>query len=277
MTSDPLNIHIDLVALQANFFRRLQHQLDITKVLQVGCEQVTAEQVLEQREFGRFVPANGAQLKHDEAKAEAQDWLLRGFLRDSIEGTGLFLDECLQVCELFPVAVKGRALGAELNRIFHDVARANHRLHLPQKLEKLERQFGISTRFSGNVLSLNRARTCVVHRLGTVSALDVDETETLTLVFQHASFVAKGQVSGQELLLDRPGLITTEDSTVELRFVNNERIFQIGERIRLQAGELYDTIITLWRFGLATAQALEDYGRSLGIQFPFPPDGPQPE
>jgi hypothetical protein len=64
MPPDPLNIHIDLAALQATFFRRLQHQLDVTKVLQVGCEQVTAEQVAEQGEFGAFVPANGAQLKH---------------------------------------------------------------------------------------------------------------------------------------------------------------------------------------------------------------------
>jgi hypothetical protein len=95
MLPEPLNIHINLAALQATFFRRLQHQLDVIKVLQVGCELVTAKQVEEQREFGSFVPANGAQLKHKDAKAEAQDWLLRGFLRDAIEATGLFLDECL--------------------------------------------------------------------------------------------------------------------------------------------------------------------------------------
>lgn len=73
MPADPLNVHIDLAALQGNFFRRLQHQLDVTKVLQVGCESVTAEQVAEQKEFGAFVPANGAQLKHADARAEAQD------------------------------------------------------------------------------------------------------------------------------------------------------------------------------------------------------------
>ncbi|WP_332778329.1 hypothetical protein [Polaromonas sp.] len=272
MSPDPLNLHIDLVALQATFFRRLQHQLDVTKVLQVGCDQVTAEQIAEQREFGSFVPANGAQLKHEDAKAEAQDWLLRGFLRDAIEGTGLFLDECLQVCEVLPVAAKGSANGAELHRIFHELPRTNHRLHLPQKLKKLERQFGVSTRFNANVLSLNKARTCVVHRLGTVSTLDVDETGTLKLFFLHAKLVARGQETGQELVIDQPGVATTEDSMLELHFVDNERTFQLGERVRLQAHELYDTIITLWRFGLAAAQALESYGRSLGIQFPSPPN-----
>ena len=272
MPSDPLNLHIDLAALQATFFRRLQHQLDVIKVLQIGCEQVTAEQVAEQREFGAFVPANGAQLEHEAAKAEAQDWLLRGFLRDAIEGTGLFLDECLQVCEVLPLAAKGTAKGAELHRVFNDLPRINHKLHFPQKLEKLERQFGIVTRFNANVLSLNKTRTCVVHRLGMVSALDVDDTGALKISFQHAKFVARGQDTGKELVIDRPGLVTTEDSMLELHFVDSERQFKIGDRVRLQANELYDTIITLWRFGLATAQALEAYGKSIGIQFPPPSD-----
>lgn len=270
MPSDPLNVHIDLAALQGNFFRRLQHQLDVTKVLQVGCESVTAEQVAEQKEFGAFVPANGAQLKHEDARAEAQDWLLRGFLRDAIEVTGLFLDECLQVCEVFPLAAKGTAKAADVQRVFNDLPRTNHKLHFPQKLEKLERQFGVTTRFNANVLSLNKARTCVVHRLGLVSSLDVDDTGTLKITFQHAKFVARGQETGQELVIDRPGIVTTEDSMLELHFVDSERQFQVGDRVSLQAHELYDTIITLWRFGLTAAQALEAYGRALGIQFQQP-------
>jgi hypothetical protein len=116
LPSDLLNIHINLAALQVTFFWPLQHQLDVIKVLQVGCEQVTAQQVAEQPEFGSFVPANGAQLKHEDAKAEAQDWLLRGLLRDAIEAAGLFLDECLQVCGVLPLAATGFAKAGELHR-----------------------------------------------------------------------------------------------------------------------------------------------------------------
>jgi hypothetical protein len=58
---------------------------------------------------------------------------------------------------------------------------------------------------------------------------------------------------------------------LELHFVDDERQFKIGERLCLEASELYDTIITLWRFGLSAAQALEANGQSLGIQFPRPP------
>ena len=267
MQPEQLNLHIDLEAMQATFFRRLQHQLDVTKILQVGCDLVTPEQVAEQHEFGEFVPANGAQLSHQDAKTEAQDWLLQGFLRDAIEGTGLFLDECLQVCGFMQAAVKGSARGVELHCLLYDFPRINHRLHLPQKLEKLQREFGVATRFDANVLSLNKARTCVVHRLGTVSTLDVDETRALKINFQHLKFVARGQESGQELVIDKPGILVTEDSMLELHFVESQRSFQLGERVRFQAHELYDTIITLWRFGMAATQAAETYGRSLGIQF----------
>lgn len=271
MATAQIHLHINLLALQATFFRRLQHQLDVTKVLQVGCEIVTPEQVAAQREFGSFIPADGAQLTHEDAKLEAQDWLLRGFLRDAIEGTGLFLDECLQVCSLMQIAVLPAPRGADVNRILQEGAHANHRLHFPQKLDKLQREFGTATRFDSNVLSLNKARTCLVHRLGTVSAADVDDTGALKVTFQHAKFVARGDETGQELILDQPGLVVTENSIVELQFVDSHRTFQLGERLRLQAHELYDTIITLWRFGLATAQAVEAYGRSLGLQFPDPP------
>lgn len=271
MATAQLHLHINLLALQATFFRRLQHQLDVTKVLQVGCEIVTPEQVEAQREFGSFTPANGAQLTHEAARLEAQDWLLRGFLRDAIEATGLFLDECLQVCSLMQVAAQPTARGVDVNRILHDEARANHRLYLPQKLEKLQRAYGVTTRFDSNVLSLNKARTCLVHRLGTVSQLDVDNTGVLIVTFQHAKIVARGKETGQELVLDRAGLVVTEDSVVELQFVDSQRTFQLGAHLRLQAHELYDTIITLWRFGLATAQAVETYGRSIGLQFPDPP------
>ncbi len=262
-----VNIHVDLVALQATFFRRLQHQLDITKVLQVGCELVTAEQIAERVEFGAFVPANGAQLKHQDAQAVAQDWLLRGFLRDAIEGAGLFLDECLQICELFPLAEKGVADSHKINKIIDDISRKNHRLHFPQKLEKLKRDYGIATRFDANVLSLNKARTCVVHRLGMVSGSDIDATGVLKITFQHAKFIARGLDTGSSINVTQ-GMITTEDSMLELHFVDSERCFRMGEQVRLQAHELYDTIVTLWRFGLTIAQEVEVYVKSLGIKSP---------
>lgn len=261
-----LRVHVDLVALQANFFRRLQHQLDVIKLLEAGAKSVSEAQVVEQVEFGRFVPANGAQLPHEEARSEALDWLLGSFLRDAIEGTGLFLDECLGCCSLMLAASKGALRGEEAERLFNVLPRINHRLHLPQKLDKLLREFGVATRFDLHVLSLNRARTCVVHRLGTVTPLDADANGVLTVIFQRTDLVAVGQRTGTELRLEA-GVTVPEESIVEMRFVDHERTFTVGSRLQLDAREIYDTIITLWRFGSAAALAVEGYGKSINLEF----------
>lgn len=266
MKPNTLDVRVDLLSMQGIFFRRLQHQLDITKILQVGCESVTEIQVKEAHEFGSFAPANGAQLSHEEAQGEARDWLLRGFLRDSMEGTGLFLDECLSVCTLMHLSRKEKASAEEINRALYESPRAHHKLYFPQKLEKLKREFNVTSRFEAHVLSLNKARTCVVHRLAEVSSFDVDETGKLKLLFQHAKLVARGEESGFEVQV-QPNMVFEEDAMIEMHFVDRERSFAIGERIRLQPFELYDTIITLWRFGLTMALSIEAYGKSLGLDF----------
>lgn len=267
MSPQTLNIQINIASLQSTFFRLLQHQLDITKILQAGCDIVTAEQVIARKEFGSFIPANGAQLSHEKGKIEAHDWLLRGFLRDAIEGTGLFLDECLYICAWMKLISLGETSATKINQTINELQSANHRLYLPQKIQKLKREFNLSSRFNSHVLSLNRARTCVVHRLGVVSALDVDETQILNLTLQSAKFIARSEQSGLEQLIDKSGTIILEESMLELHFVDKHLTFNLGEKICLQPEELYDTIITLWRFGLTIAQAIESYGSSLGLKF----------
>jgi hypothetical protein len=259
MDTGPLHVEFQLNhnAARGNFFRSLQHQLDVIKVLQVGCQRVTQEQVQEERAFGSFQPANGAQLSHEAAQKEAQDWLLRGFLRDAIEAAGLFLDDCLMLCAVHQLATRGEATGADLNYLLHSVPKANHRLHLPDKLAKLEKDYGIATRFNHQILSLNRARACVVHRLGHVSTLDTQGADEMTVAFQGIKLFARAEQSGERQAVDRPGIVIAADSVLEMHFVEKCKTFKVGERIRLEAAELYDMIVTMSRFGLAMGEALD--------------------
>lgn len=267
---DTLQVQINLRAMQATFFRTLQSQLDVIKVLQVGCLGVTAEQVAAERAFGEFTPADGAQLPHKEAKREAQAWLLRGFLRDSIEATGLFLDECLFVCAFYEIAARGGVKGAEVNHLLHAVPKRLHRLHFPEKIATLEREYAVSTRFNAQVLSLNRARSCVVHRLAQVSNLDTGEQGTLDVTLQAMQIVARGRSTGTTQLIDRPGIAIAEESMLEMHFIHRTKSFKLGERIEFDSADLYSMIITLWRFGMAMAQSVEAHGRSKGLNFEAP-------
>lgn len=273
VATQQLHVHVNLAAPQATLFRRLQHQLDVTKVLQVGCEIVTEQEVTERRAFGAFIPADGAQLTHDAAREQAQEWLLRCFLRDSIEATGLFIDECLTVCAVMRLSTGITPVSGEnLTTAVESAARAAHRAGFVPKIDLLRTQYGIATPFDSHLRSLIAARNCVVHRLGNVSEKDVDALGVLRVSLLHFRALAVGVQTGREYEV-RPGMILPEASNLCIQFLERHRDFSLGESLQFMPHELYDTIITLYRYGQALGSACEEFGRSLGIQFSeTPPD-----
>jgi hypothetical protein len=264
MAHEQAKIVLNFTALQANFRRALQHQLDIIKVLQIGCDNVTAEQVANEPAFGSFVPANGAQLEHEAARIAAHDWLLRGFVRDAIEATCLFLDECLHVCQLIVFAAKGKVNKTELDQLLRDGQTVNHGLPFPKKLSTMADDFGVSTQFDPHLLSLNRARNCLVHRLGRVGRRDADDDGLMRVQLHRVEFLVIGSETGTVLILE-PGLTVPEPSSLAVRFIDHTRTFAVGDLIRFDSRELYDTTITLFRYGEELARSIEEFARASGI------------
>ncbi|MCC9597040.1 MULTISPECIES: hypothetical protein [unclassified Rubrivivax] len=257
--TETAHFHINLIALQGDYFRRLQHQLDMTKVLQVGCSTVSAENIAQAQDFGSFEPANGAQLSHEEARNLAHDWLVRWFLRDAIEATALFLDECLKICALTELATRGRATGEELDRVLNVLPHEHHKLPFPTKIDRLASRHGVRPATASFALSLNRARRCLVHRLGLVTEADVDQSGLFRISFLRAKAIAVGKLSGTETEIDRPGIQITEESSLTLRLDEHIIDFRAGEIIKLSPREIYDTIITLWRFGIDMGLSIAEY------------------
>lgn len=273
MADPTFHVNLNFAALWSNYFVKLQHLLDGINLLEAGASAVTEAQVAETHNFISFHPASNSRLAFAQAKEFAQDWLVKAFLRDSIEVTGLFMDECLSVCALLSVASKGKASGAELNHLLKVLPTKNHRLHFPDKLSKLEREFGIQSPFVSHLLSLNRARACVVHRLGVVSTLDVDDDQALHIRWRTTQMVAREIATEKEVILDRSGMLLEGESTVEVRFLDCEKTFALGEYIRLSALDLYSCIVTYWAFGTSMAKSIEEYGISLNLG----PTGPKTE
>lgn len=59
--TDVLSINLNLAGLWSTFARKLQHMLDVLRVLEVGVSSVTQERVEEAIQFLSFQPANGTQ------------------------------------------------------------------------------------------------------------------------------------------------------------------------------------------------------------------------
>ena len=119
MTNSEAQINLNFPVLYADFFRRLQHFLDMIRLLETAVDNVSEAQVAETKRYMSFNPAQDAGLQHEETRAFSRTWLQTRLLRDAIEAKVLFLDECLSKCAVVRLASTGEANGAELERIFN--------------------------------------------------------------------------------------------------------------------------------------------------------------
>lgn len=265
-------IQLDFVRSRSLFLRAIQHQLDIVTLLIAGAQRVTAEEA-EPQGFHNFSPAHGEELSHEEAREKALEWLNNSFLRDSIEATDQFLGRCLSFCNAIQVAGKGVISNEIWDNVTRIAPHKHHKLHFPVKLTELENKYGVQPSFSEHVLSLNKVRTCLVHRMGKVTALDTNDNDRLVAKWVTSKMVLRGLETGTQLILTEPGQSLNEEAMLEMHIVQHERAFNIGDTISLTPYETFSTIFTLWRFGLACAEAIEQLAIKSGIPVDKPPDG----
>ena len=68
----------------------------------------------------------------------------------------------------------------------------------------------------------------------------------------------------------KEGEILVSGQSVQMRFVTAERVWKVGERILLSPQLFVDLCVTIDRFAIEMAKALEAYARSRGIPFEPP-------
>ena len=78
--------------------------------------------------------------------------------------------------------------------------------------------------------------------------------------------ILRGLETGVELVLTEPYQGLNEPSTFQMHIVEHQKIFPLGSEIQLDSYDIYSTIFTLWRFGLACGEALNQFAFESGIQ-----------
>jgi hypothetical protein len=264
MSDSKIVIDLNFDNSRGHFFREIQHQLDIVTLLIAGALSVTKDQA-QPMGFHNFSPAHGAELPHEEARNKALEWLNSNFLCDAIEATDQFLGRCLSFCAVIDQAGKGVVNMEALDHLIKVLPLKHHKLHFPAKIATLKNKYGIQPNFSEHVLSLNKIRTCIVHRIGRVSKLDSDDNGHLVAKWMTSQMVLRGLETGTQLILTGSGQGLNEESMLEMHIVEHEKVFQLGEKISLSTYDIYSTIFTLWRFGLACSEAIEQLAIKSGV------------
>jgi hypothetical protein len=266
------SLEVNLLAMQSQFNAAIQRLLDAYSAAAAVLPSV------DDATYSSFAPsflrvqAQNTRLSRDGAVAEAEQWLLRTVIRDAIELTNLFLDQCRYVSALFRSTHDGKLLGENYNRIIDKEQNKFHKLGLPDKLEKMCEDFGISVELNPHVLSINNARRCLVHRMGVVSKMDVDGNDELPILWRTIEILASSPDKSEHFIIDSPGMEVQGGWNISSQITDNRRIFKLGERLQFSYREITDTIFTLIVFSSMMVQAVEQYGRSVGIVMSPPSD-----
>jgi len=259
------SLAVNFPAMQSKFNAALQRLLDAYAAA------AAALPLVDDATYSSFAPsflrvqAHNTRLTRDEAVAEAEQRQLRAVMRDAIEITNSFMEECRLVSALFKGINDGKLRGEDYNRIVDDEQKQFHKLGLPDKFKKMRDDFGIWVELEPHVLSINRARNCLVHRNGIVSTMDIDGNDELPILLRTIEIVARSPDKSEHYVIDSPGMSVKGGWDITSQITDKRKIFKLGERLQFSYREITDTIFSLTVFSSMMVQAIEQYGRSVGI------------
>lgn len=197
-------------------------------------------------------------------------WVLTNGFRDVAESIAETLEEIHQVLALWSITPVGGS-GTIALKDFQDVQAsliAFHKRNLPQKLDVLRDRFdfAFSADMQAELLSINAARNCLVHRAGIVGATDIDNADSNVLTLRWRSLDPFIKDSLGERPLKLPFQTSATDQTeLVLKVLAKTRSFQLGMQVALDQDEFSGIAWTLFTQAQAAATQLEQLARARGL------------
>lgn len=207
----------------------------------------------------------------DEIKQQYRAWIVVNGFRDSIENVSAFLESAHQVLSLWKLRGDHNER-FEIKASYWDEVVVNgvkqfHRLGFPDKLEHIrqEHDIALNDKFISQLISINVARNCLVHRHGIVSARDTTANNKLEVNWTKLQLVLKNEDGEKEYVL---GEVAEKDSWIGIRSMNETKSFELGTSIEFSAKEFSDITWTSFLFGEDLVSKLNAYGLQRGFVAP---------
>lgn len=208
-----------------------------------------------------ITPGEGSPADFTALREEFRTWVIENVLRYCIEAIGLSLEWARKECFIW--TRKGQVINLNDGRFrlsakIHvsewengivEEAKKFERLGLPFKLEHLEKNYGFPRpEWSDSVLSLNRARNCLTHRMGIVGEIDVCSESDPRLIVKWKRQVVRAVGQDGERILEIPTSILNKGEKASLIFVDVQKEFPLGTRVVFTPKEFSEITITFLFF-----------------------------
>ena len=166
----------------------------------------------------------------------------------------------------------GSISGAEWHKITVSQQRSFDKGGLPDKIKDLQKAYSLALDpdLAGHLLSINRARNCLVHRGGIVQDDDLNEDGVLRVSWRRLALVIRGPGSERDGF---PGARFEADESLVVANRDVSKGFPLGTAISFSVQEFADVCWSLFLLALSTVKLAEDWTREHGITLQMSQDG----
>jgi len=210
----------------------------------------------------------------EEAREGFEQWIRMNGLRDATEAISGFLEETRTVLAAWQLVIRNRSeliTGADWHEATVSQRQRFHRRGLPDKIQDLHTIYSLSLDrdLVAHLLSINKARNCLVHRQGIVQEHDLNEDGALRVSWRRLAFVIQG-LEGERACF--PGTMVDVGETLCVSNRDVSKRFALGTAISFSVQEFADVCWSLFLLGLSTVKFAEDWARERGIVLRIPQD-----
>jgi hypothetical protein len=268
MATQLIHINVNLAAMISELQIAIQRVINLVAL---GLNANTGLPKGFQKLPGAYFEVSLAQnLSWDEEKSKSEffKWVLINGFRDASELVNNFLETANRVLSVWELVIKqkgeAKLTGEDWNEIIINGSKRFHRLGLPDKIKHLSHInfFQLDPELTKQILTINAARNCLVHRKGIVSERDANIDGELEVRWTKLSLYLKNESGEQEII---PPQIVEKDNIIAVKNVHISKTFAIGKKIVFSAQEFSDICWCLFLFGQSTTKCVEEIGRNNGF------------
>lgn len=266
MANPTISVKINLNGLRGELQRSLQKVICfVSNGLESGCDIEPDRLVLPTNIKSSFSKISW---NKDEFNKKYTEWILSNGFRDVIESVNSFLDSAHEVLSIWEILEKKKSKdsisGEEWSDIVIGGGKKFHRMGLPDKLSHISDNHGIEIKgsYKEQILSINAARNCFVHRNGIVSKLDVNENDELVVKWIKMRTILQNEDGEQDLII---GEVIEKESTIGIKFEENEKSFSLGTSITFSTEEVSEVMWCLFLFGIDLVMNISKFGEINGF------------
>lgn len=209
----------------------------------------------------QLLPDNLSEEVLNHVKDEFKIWIEGNGFRELVETFSVFLDKIYRACAV--AEVSGRRIeSVEFQRKIKTFEKEG----FPNKLNILSNNFAVRPQHVDYIKSLNKARNCLTHRRGIVGTEDIDG-QHLRVRWLGMDIFIQTPAGDRHQFDDFPeeGLYLPDGGSVMLQFVERERLFDVGDLLKLSTKDLAEICWFFQDQARSAVNSATEYLKSVGI------------